>query len=267
METLAEVRVVFIWGRLPYVIRKEIQVHPDGVPEVRFHVEPGTSHGPWALLMTPTNVHDDPQDEARSRGRIEVVVALLASLGTRNLVFEKISDTVVAATGQTIGFGDPFENPGFFPAPDVQPPAVDLLRSAMEGLNGMRAAQRNRIELSLGWIEQSQRGMNSADSFVKAWIALEILAMPDWNNLTPMNEAIAQAYGIGLEQARLRFEVGRLFGLRGEILHEGRIAVDARLIAYASCLYQDLLCGQLGLPFIGRAGGWLEANGPPHKLI
>ena len=267
MQTLADVSAVFVWGRLPYVIRKETEVHPDGVPEVRFHVVEGTVHGPWALLMTPTNVHVDSDDEARSRGRIETAVALLAVLGTRNLVFEKISDTAVVATGQTIGFGDPFENPAFFPTPDVQQPALDLFRSAMEGINGLPAAERNRIELSLGWIEQSQRGMNGADSFVKAWIALEILAMPDWDNLTPMNEALAQAYGIGVQEARDRFEVGRLFGLRGQILHAGRTAVDARVIAYASCLYQDLLRGKLGLQFVGSAGGWLMGNGPPRTVI
>jgi len=267
METLGDVRAVFVWGRLPYNVRRETEVHADGVPEVRFHVEPGTANGPWALLITPTQVHRDATDEARSRQRIEVAVAVLAILGTRNLVFEKVSDTAVCRAGETIGFGDPFENPGFFAVPQLQPSALEGFRLAMERLSGLPTADRGRVELSLGWIEQSQRGMNTSDSFVKAWIALEILAMPDWETLTPMNEALAKAYGIGLDDARQLFEVGRLFGLRGSILHQGRTAVDARLIAYAAGLYEDLLRGQLGLPFVERAQGWLQANGPPRGLI
>ncbi len=267
METMGDVRIVFLWGRLPFVTRRETGVRPDGTPEIQFHVEEGKTAGPWTLLLTPTNVLDDPDDEGPTRGRIEAAVGIIIVLGSRNLAFERVSDTAVHVNGKTTSFGEPFENPGFFPKPDVTPPTISLFRAAAERLNASPEAARARIELSLGWIEQSQRGLNTADGFVKAWIALEALAMPDWRNIKPIKAALAEAYGVSTEEAGRRFAVGRLFGLRSEILHAGRTNVDARLVAYAACIYQDLFRRELGLPFVGRAGQWLNENGPVQGLF
>ena len=57
-----------------------------------------------------------------------------------------------------------------------------------------------------------------------------------------------------LETVRRRFRMGRLYGLRGEVVHHGlQPPIDGRLLKYLAAVYCDVLRHELGLPPIRTA--------------
>lgn len=59
------------------------------------------------------------------------------------------------------------------------------------------------------------------DAFLKYWIAIEIIAMPDSSNIKHLIEILADIYEIRKEDAKKNFGVGKIFGFRSKIVHHG----------------------------------------------
>jgi hypothetical protein len=103
---------------------------------------------------------------------------------------------------------------------------------------------------------------------VKFWIAVETLAMPNSTNILPIFESLARAYGIPLSDAKTRFPIGRLFNLRGRIVHRGEmLELPGAVLGYMSALFFDLLSELLLQPNEGRLAESLSTYPPPEKLI
>jgi hypothetical protein len=85
-------------------------------------------------------------------------------------------------------------------------------------------------------------------AFLKCWIAIETLAMPDGTNIRPAILTLAAAYNMSEAEARDFFAIGRLFSLRGDIVHRGLTPrMDQYLLAYIEGVYVDLLAQVLGV--------------------
>jgi Apea-like HEPN len=119
---------------------------------------------------------------------------------------------------------------------------------------------RNRVALSLRWFYSSFLA-EGVDIFLKSWFALEALGMGDRENINPLNECLAKAYGISVQKARQMFGVGKLFGLRSSIVHQGQILpIHANLSDYVEALYIDVLLERLNLPCERRAESILRGS-------
>lgn len=106
----------------------------------------------------------------------------------------------------------------------------------------------NRIKLSLNWYLQSvdTKGVNK---FISIWIALEALILNGSTDLNIVKQAICNIYHIPLNKVEASFFIGRLFSLRGNIVHKGmNTGMSHVVIAYLSNLYHDLLYHSLKLP-------------------
>jgi hypothetical protein len=115
--------------------------------------------------------------------------------------------------------------------------------------------------LALHWFHLAMRD-RGVDAFLKRWIALETLAMPDGTNIRPVNEALASAYGISYEEARDTYAVGRLAGLRARIVHHGEpLPIHSKLELYFDAVFYDVLMQLLGEPCDGRAASVLAPDG------
>ncbi len=80
------------------------------------------------------------------------------------------------------------------------------------------------------------------DAVLKHWVALETLVMPNTTDLRPVNEVLKRVYGKPMAEIQATFGVGRVFGLRAQIVHHGAIVpIDERLLRYLEALYADLL--------------------------
>lgn len=73
-------------------------------------------------------------------------------------------------------------------------------------------------------------------------------------DIADLNESLAGAYGTTRASAATEFGIGRLFGLRSQIVHNGaRKRVSTDLTDYMECLYADLLVYELLGESLGRA--------------
>ncbi len=128
-----------------------------------------------------------------------------------------------------------------------QPAISESLVAAFEDIGSVLAAHPDgeRFGLALRWMDEATR-TEGVDAYIKAWVALETLAMPDTTNIRPMNEALGRIYGMSTDEASERFLTGRLAGLRASVVHDGdQRFVKDKLILYLHALFKDLLFHQM----------------------
>ncbi|HKB64568.1 MAG TPA: hypothetical protein VKC61_01855 [Pyrinomonadaceae bacterium] len=86
--------------------------------------------------------------------------------------------------------------------------------------------------------------------------------MPDTTNIVPLVESMARIYSISKDEARKKFLIGRLFGIRSQIVHNGMIIpIEDKLLQFLDAVYADLLYEQLGLVTEHRAETLLSSKG------
>lgn len=213
-----------------------------------------TGEGDYLVLLTPFTVDGQIGNEAETRERIRTATGLLAAIGGRNVVYERYFDGVKdLGTGEVQVTSDVIVNPLVFPIPDLSDHRLGLMSQAERAIRELPDTERNRIALSLRWFEAATY-VSGVDSYLRYWIALETLAMPDTSNIRPIREALARAYDLDPGHVTTRFHVGRLFGLRGLIVHEGRTpSIHSAILDYIGAVYADVLFDCLGLESERRA--------------
>jgi hypothetical protein len=84
-------------------------------------------------------------------------------------------------------------------------------------------------------------------------------AMPDTTDIRPINIILTAIYNEALEKVREEFLVGRLFGLRSSIVHDGaKPAIHGDVLQYVNHLYTDILFHIVGQPTEQRAKKYLS---------
>jgi len=212
-----------------------------------------TPLAPHLILLTPLRVDGVDGDEAEARSRLESAAGLLAAFLGRNavyqLVFENVAQVAAGASGQTVsGFSTTIENPLSFPAPSLDDATIDLIKQAGKTLASADLVRRERYVLALRWFHQALYG-GGIDSFLRYWIAIEAVSPMTSSDIAPLVGALAHGYGIAVGDVKARYGIGRIYGFRGRIVHQGaRGPVHGRLLDYLGALFVELLRIGLGLP-------------------
>ena len=222
--------------------------------------------GVYLVMLTPLSLGEGR--EVAARQKIDAAVGLFLAVNGRNVAYDRVFEGI-----QTIPSGDltvaspSIENPLALPVPDLSDDGVRVIRSLGESINQLPDSDRNRVDLSLRWFE-SATFVSGIDSYLRYWIALETLSMPSGTNIRPINESLGRAYGIDTNSAARRFHVGRLFDLRGAIVHGGqRLPIHGETLNYISAIYVDVLFVTLGLNSTLRAQRCLdEGRFDPSRL-
>lgn len=225
-----------------------------------------TLAGAYLVLISPFDRGDGQTgNEVLTKQTLSMYVAMFAALFGRNIVYKRIFDNIVhCATGQITSHSPVIENPFWFPAPDISAPHLKTLQATDTAMASLRENEQHRARLSLRWFESAIFD-SGIDGFLKYWIALETLAMPDTTNIRPLNQSLANAYGLSLDETRDRFAIGRLFGLRSRIVHDGlMVGIRGELLTYTEGIYVDVLQHYLGLPCERRAEQVM--NSPEFEL-
>jgi Apea-like HEPN len=233
-------------------------------------VERTSVAGTYVLIMAPFDVDGTIGNEAAVRNQITEAVGLLTSLHGRNIVFQHLFDNIIEMTEhKSSAFSPVMDNLHFFPIVGVGSNATKLLRQADAAIAKSDQKQRTSMSLALRWFKSAVFETDGISGFVKYWVAIETLAMPDTTNIAPINQMLSDAYGMSIEGVRHRFLVGRLLNLRSEIIHNGHLgAINANLFRYMESLFSDLLSIKLGLRFEKRADAILrEPNFDLQALI
>jgi predicted RNA binding protein YcfA (HicA-like mRNA interferase family) len=251
---LGDVRAVILYGHLPYARIGELEIHSKGRPEFHMSTEiTRTPEGAYLLLVSPFD-HEDPAAELRARANADVAAGLLAAVVGRNIVYRRMFENVSyvrKASWQTSG--PVIRNPASLPLPDVREARLALCAEAFRGASALKVKDRNRLLLSLRWFAQAFES-DGVDGFLKYWIALEALGMSEANNVKPLKESLGRSYAIATDEAEARYCVGRIFGFRSGIMHQGLTpSIHGGLLDYIEALYRDVLFERLALTSEGAA--------------
>jgi hypothetical protein len=250
-----DARVLAFYGQIPYLRFATDEVRSTETPE--FHIAPEEVTSPEAaylLVALPFDDSDPSRSESTIRARVTEISGLLVAIFGPNVAYRRFFDNVVMPhSNQRTVMGESFRNPASMPAPDLGGKRMRLAIDADQAMKDLPPRERNRVSLSLRWFGDAQHA-KGVDLFLKLWFAIEALGTSDRDNLRPVIQTLAHSYGIADKDARMRFAVGRLFGFRSKIVHQGEIRqIHANLSDYLAAIYLDVLYDRLGLPAEGFA--------------
>ena len=134
-----------------------------------------------------------------------------------------------------------------------------MVESISEKISSLELELQSRIKLALRWVDSSEHETNGIDEFLKLWFAIETISMLDSTDIKPLVTRLAQIYKLEPQKAKEYFGVGRILGLRSNIVHNGYITgIHQQLIYYLKAIFNDTLLDICGLPNNKRALQVLE---------
>ncbi len=259
-------RLLMFFGQPKYIDPGRMRLAPwDGVNPVEMIAEGAQERtadpGAYLMVVTPYPRDAVPEDEPRTRQRIKALVGLVRAMLGRNAAFDVIYENIIHSDGKTTASTRGIENPLWFGSPRLTVEALSDLQEISQRLS-QDETRSNRLSLALRWLDEGVT-TGGVDSFIRLWIALETLGMPDGTDIRQLIEALSRAYGVKPEEAQERFLVGRLFGLRGAIVHDGKQpALHSNMLAYMLAIFVDIFREKLGMRPVNAAQAWLDRADP-----
>jgi len=250
--SIGNVRAFLFYGALDYYDASSTRVSVADERPTQLRVQPGlrrvqAEEGPYLMVLTPYRVDNVPGDEAATTASLDATAGLLAVVNTPNVVAERLFDHELDMVGDRLTVRRPASrNPLYVPPPDVSGSRGPVLAQAARAQASLPDDAANRVRLALRWVEAALSG-DTIDSFLKYWVAIETLAMPE-TNVAALNDRLARTYGTSRGEANVTFGAGRSQGLPSRIVHHGELVpVDLRLLEYARAMFTDLLYDVLDL--------------------
>ncbi len=224
------------------------------------------------LLITPLPESYDANDEDAARDRVSPVRSVVVALMGRNAAYKHEFDENVECRDRSVINPSPLFSTPADETPKVNEEGTQLVSEALHRLSALDSATQNRIRLALRWYQRSfgddrlvrDSREGQVDDFINCWLALETLAMEGTTNIAPIKRMLAEIHGLDAQQAGDVFPIGRIYGLRGDILHDGQIQrLKDGLTRFMTSVFADLLLHMLGLPSGENTRGYLDgrANG------
>jgi hypothetical protein len=241
-------RAFVLYGQICYFSNDTgWELNEEGIPSCKASIKNiKTPMGSWLMIMAPYKIDGIEGNEANVKRAISSSAGFLAAFVGRNAVYERIYENIIdIGSGTAIVYSPFFLNPGASPKPNFSKANVALMNEAVGKINNVDKTTRSRLELAFHWYEEALKD-SGRDAFLKSWIALEVLAMPDSTNIRPINEALSRAYGKTIDEITKTFGVGRIFGLRSRIVHDGDVLpIKFILEEYLQAIFADVLCDML----------------------
>jgi hypothetical protein len=246
-----------------------------------------TGDAPVLFLMTPFELPTDSdlslpegsgiltelEVDTAARERLTMARAAIVAVLGRNAAFEELFEILFEFDYQG-GSRSTFltterTSPTTFDPPKLDGFSAELAKQVVEGIQSQDTDTKNRLLLALRWYLLAQRNPlrkneSYVDLFISYWIALESLAGP--------NEAVASIRRMLKEMHGLQgrsnqsvednlFPIGRIFGLRGRIVHEGHTPeIGYKLLSFMDDLFTDILLHTLGLATAHKTDAYLDGS-------
>lgn len=103
------------------------------------------------------------------------------------------------------------------------------LSSAKDALNGDSEISR-RFSLMARFFVKSLSYSMSEEKFLLLWTILEIFPMKNMSNIKPISECLSKITGVNVNTIKDKLEIGRLYGIRSSLVHEGVFKVDLEVL-------------------------------------
>jgi hypothetical protein len=253
---LNDVRAIILHGTLPFYKSPQLIVDDYRNLKIDFNqseLKCETKLGTYLLFLLPFKVDGIDGDEVLSEYKVSIAASLFAALNGRNMVYEHVFDNIILLNGTVSIDSSPILNPQWHKKPDISDKNLDIISTASKYILKLSEPEKNRVELSLRWFWSAIYD-DGTDAYLKYWIACETLGMPDTTDITALNKILERAYNMDYNQVVRDFKIGKLFGLRAKIVHEGKmIPIHGQLLKYLETLYVDILFYKLDIPNERRA--------------
>jgi hypothetical protein len=122
--------------------------------------------------------------------------------------------------------------------------------------------RNNRFTLIARLFNRAVTSEKHDEAFLWLWTCLEVFPMADTSNIKPIAPYLAELVEVEANLVRERLGIGRLFGLRCSLVHDGALALnEGELHETVSKLLQivrAVMRGMCGLPYDGGLKRWLE---------
>jgi hypothetical protein len=210
--------------------------------------------GSFAIFTTPVK-ELSKKSEAQAKKTIEVAVTMSVILFGTHLTYEHLFDNVhrIESDGKSSTSVSPaiikhVIPPGEVPINDQDIHNLMVISHKRDSLDDSKKA---RLELAARWHYKGLQEIHPADEFLCYWIAIEIMAMPDTTNIRPIAKKLATLYGMAETELSSKLSLGRLFDLRGRIVHGGyRGGIHFYIIDCVRSIFHDLFQAEVG--FVSR---------------
>jgi len=213
-----------------------------------------TKSSRWIIVVRP---------DAKSEMNLETIEGLLRTVVAPRLLlhrtFQRIIDLHRAESGAS---SCSLLNPCLMGPSDLTAKSIAAIDNAAAALERLPFAERTLLIRSLSWINDSCCANDIWDSFLKIWIALEMLYIRGGNAVSSLRSIVKQAYGIAPTNEKIPFDIGRIYGIRKRIVHNGELpSYDWRFIDFLWELYRDLFAWKLSGSCPGVAISYLQSIG------
>jgi hypothetical protein len=254
---------VLAQGSLKYLFVERPDIEPTETGDARFRTPKRygwveSPLGTHMILIVPHDVDGTEGNEALTEASLDELEGLLVAYSGHALVYRRLFDNILhLGTGEiTVYFGT-VDNPAWYDPPQLAEPDLTTLRAVDRARLSAIPALRYRVDLSLRWLAYAARDRD-VDAFLKYWIAIETLAMPDGTNVRPANELLAHAYGLSLPEVVGRFCLGRIQGVRSAIVHHGVHTIS-------TTRFSTRASGVMGTNPLDRTGGSVCLTRPHER--
>lgn len=233
----------------------------DGVPAITFgQMNFGQVRASnWIVFLIPKSLRPEHEQIATIEGYVRLVFG-------RNSLDHQVFKQQFAAGQHTLSSAVVM-NPFFriaFPFSEQNLGSLQFLEKLID--SGTLEAQ-DRLKRSLGWYT-SAVSSNGVDSFLRIWIAIEMLFTNSEYVVNELAKKVAEAYKIEAVEAKEKFQLGKLFGLRSLIVHRGSTdGFNDAVVDVLSFLYFDLLVFELNKEHSRRAEEFLSAKSTTMKEL
>ena len=175
----------------------------------------------------------DNEDQAVKQGResFEVALAFLeVSLGER-VAYNKLYEALIDLTeNKPIIISEPRLYPAAFTPFVINDNMLEQSIDTWEKFEKMDISRKNKIELALRWYQRGLLESIPNDRYLYFWIPLEILTFEGTTEVDRAVEYIKRNLypSHAKEYIKDKLEIGKMFGWRCKIVHEGEIVFHAR---------------------------------------
>lgn len=179
------------------------------------------------------------KNEVEILSELQSARGLLSNIEGKNTNYLHVTDYILHfPLGNNSTVSPSIKMPDPFPAFSKE----IIVESISQKINSLESDLQSRIKLSLRWVDSAEHETNSLDEFLKLWFAIETISMPDTTNIKPLINRLAQIYNVDIHGVQDLFGIGKIFGLRSNIVHNGfNIGIHQQLNRFLKAIFNDVL--------------------------
>lgn len=239
------IRVALIFGSINYPSYEEEWDFTTENMKVFLKKNDISKEGAWIIFVQPFR----GEDEFITKQKMSSYCAIYTAIFGRSVAYSQEFQHIYHGNNQVSFVGKTMLNPTLEKGITFNREGLEFLKDVTKNIEKMKEEEKERVLLSLHWFDKSIRAMG-VDSFLYMWIALEALAMPNTSDIGPMKKKLKKIY----EKSKIEnFHIGKLFGLRSKIVHDGFIfPIHMDISDYLKAVFVDLLIEETNSSHIYR---------------